>query len=131
MSSRKARIKDIALLAGVSIGTVDRVIHNRGEVAEKTLQKVQRILKETNYSPNVMAQVLKSKKRFNIVSLLPEPTENNPFWQRHPLGMEKAVNELDPFPVTLTQVTFDMQNEEDFQDKAAAVLELMPDGVLL
>jgi len=33
---KKITIKDIAQLAGVSIGTVDRVIHNRGEVSDKT-----------------------------------------------------------------------------------------------
>ncbi|MCX6327133.1 MAG: LacI family DNA-binding transcriptional regulator [Bacteroidia bacterium] len=131
MPQKKARIKDIALLAGVSIGTVDRVIHNRGEVAEKTRVKVRRILKETNYSPNVMAQVLKLKKRFNLVSLLPEPTIDNPFWQKHPLGMMRAVEELDVFPITITQVTFDMQSEEDFQKKAESVFKLKPHGVLL
>ena len=31
--------KEIANLAGVSIGTVDRVIHNRGQVADKTKKK--------------------------------------------------------------------------------------------
>jgi len=131
MPPKKARIKDIAMLAGVSIGTVDRVLHDRGEVAEKTRQKVQRILKETNYSPNVMAQVLKSNKRFHLVSLLPEPTEDNSFWQSHPLGMSRAMEELNPFPVTLSQVTFDMQCEDDFQKKTIAVLNLKPDGVLL
>lgn len=131
MASRKARIKDIARLAGVSIGTIDRVIHNRGEVAEKTKLKVQQILKETNYSPNVMAQVLKSKKRFHLVSLLPEPSEDNSFWKNHPLGMIRAIEELDPFPVTLSQVNFDMQSEDDFQRKTSIVLDLKPDGVLL
>jgi LacI family transcriptional regulator len=82
MPQRKTRIKDIALLAGVSIGTVDRVIHERGEVAEKTRQKVQKLLKESNYSPNVIAQVLKSKRKFHLVSLLPEPTENNSFLEK-------------------------------------------------
>jgi LacI family transcriptional regulator len=131
MPTRKARIKDIARLAGVSIGTIDRVLHNRGEVAEETRLKVQRILKETNYSPNVMAQVLKLKKRFHLVSLLPEPTEDNSFWQKHALGMTRAVEELDPFPVSLTQVTFDILDEYDFQKKSISVLNLKPDGVLL
>ena len=131
MSKKKARIKDIAMLAGVSIGTVDRVIHNRGEVAEKTKLKVQQILKETDYSPNLMAQVLKSKKRFHLVSLLPAPSEDNSFWEKHPLGMIRAIEELDPFPVTLSQVNFDLQDEDDFQKKAARVLDLKPDGVLL
>jgi LacI family transcriptional regulator len=131
MPPKKARIKDIAKLAGVSIGTVDRVLHDRGEVAEKTRERVQRILKETNYSPNVMAQVLKSKKKYHLVSLLPEPTEINPFWQKHPIGIKRAIEELDPFPVTLTKVNFDMQSEEDFQKKTAIVMDLKPDGVLL
>ncbi len=131
MPSKKARIKDIARLAGVSIGTVDRVIHERGEVSEKTRQKVQAILNETHYSPNVMAQVLKSKKRFHLLSLLPEPTEVNSFWKKHPLGMIRAVKELDPFPVTLSQITFDMQNEEDFQKKTETIFDLKPDGVLM
>lgn len=131
MPPKKARIKDIAKLAGVSIGTVDRVLHDRGEVAEKTRVKVERILKETKYSPNVMAQVLKSKKRYHLVSLLPEPTAVNSFWQKHSVGMARALDELDPFPVILTQVTFDMQDEVDFQVKTATVLNLKPDGVLL
>ncbi|HUX57183.1 MAG TPA: LacI family DNA-binding transcriptional regulator [Bacteroidales bacterium] len=131
MSPRKARIKDIAMLAGVSIGTVDRVLHNRGEVAEKTKLKIQQILKETNYSPNLMAQVLKSKKRFHLVSLLPDPTEGNSFWDKHPLGMTRAIKELDLFPVTLSQVTFNLLSEDDFQKKTDRVLDLKPDGVIL
>jgi LacI family transcriptional regulator len=131
MPSKKARIKDIAALAGVSIGTVDRVLHERGEVAEKTKQRIQKILEETNYSPNVMAQVLKSKKRFHLVSLLPEPTKDNTFWEKHPIGMIRAIEELNPFPVTLSQITFDISNEDDFQKKTDKVLNLYPDGVLL
>lgn len=131
MTPKKSRIKDIARMAGVSIGTVDRVIHDRGEVAEKTRLKIQRILKETNYSPNVMAQALKSKKRFHLVSLLPSPSEDNSFWKKHPLGMIRAIEELNTFPVTLSQVTFDMQSEDDFQKKTSTVLDLKPDGVLL
>jgi LacI family transcriptional regulator len=131
MAPKKARLKDIAILSGVSIGTIDRVLHNRGEVAEKTRLKVQKILKETNYSPNVMAQVLKSKKRFHLVSLLPDPEKDNSFWQKHSIGMTRAVEDLDPFPVSLSQITFDMQSETDFQQKSNIVLKLKPDGILL
>jgi LacI family transcriptional regulator len=131
MIPRKARIKDIARLAGVSIGTVDRVLHERGEVAVKTRDKVKQILKETNYSPNVMAQVLKSRRGYHLVSLLPEPSGDNLFWYKHPIGIRRAIEELDLFHLTLTEVTFDMFNERDFQRKAEIVLNLKPDGVLL
>jgi LacI family transcriptional regulator len=129
MPPRVTRIKDIAKMAGVSIGTVDRVIHNRGEVSEKTKLKIQQILKETNYSPNVMAQVLKSSKRYLVVSLLPEPTEINSFWLKHSTGMNRVLEE--PYPLTLNQVTFDLQSDKDFKKKTSIVLSLKPDGVIL
>jgi LacI family transcriptional regulator len=131
MPPKKARIKDIAILAGVSIGTVDRVLHERGEVAEKTRDKVMRIAKDLDYSPNFIARALKTKKRLNLVSLLPEVTEDNSFWIKHPQGMERAINELDPFPVNLSQITFDLLDEKDFQKKAGHVLNLHPDGIIL
>jgi LacI family transcriptional regulator len=131
MAPEKTRLKDIAKLAGVSIGTVDRVLHNRGEVAEQTLEKVRQILRETNYSPDVLARGLKSRKVYNLVSLLPEPSMDNAFWNKHPAGINKAIEELDLFRVKLTQVTFDMFNENDFEKKAGSVLSLEPDGVLL
>ena len=131
MISGKTRIKDIARLAGVSIGTVDRVLHERGEVAVKTRDKVKQILKETNYSPNVVARVLKSPKGYHLASLLPEPSKDNSFWEKHAAGIGMAIEELELFNVNLTQITFDMFNEKDFQRKAESLLSLKPDGVLL
>jgi LacI family transcriptional regulator len=131
MPAKKARIKDIALLAGVSIGTVDRVLHSRGEVAERTSEKILRIAKDLDSSPNFIAQALKTKRRLNLVSLLPEPTEENAFWNKHPLGIQRAMRELDPFPVNLVQVTFDLLDEVDFQKKTVEVMNLQPDGVIL
>ncbi len=131
MFSKKARLKDIAILSGVSIGTVDRVIHNRGQVAEKTREKVLKIAKELNYTPNIMARALKTRKGINIISLLPFPTEENSFWVKHPEGMEKAMSELEQFPVTLTQFTFDLNNEKSFQEKTREVIKRHFDGIIL
>ena len=50
MPGKTVRIKDIALKAGVSIGTVDRVLHNRGEVKAATKEKVLAIAKKLNLS---------------------------------------------------------------------------------
>lgn len=131
MTPRKARIKDIAQLAGVSIGTVDRVLHNRGEVADLTKDKVLKIAKDLKYTPNFIAQALKAKKRLKIISLLPEPTEDNAFWHKHPEGIKRAITALSPFPVIPEQLTFDMLCEEDFRNKTLEVLKRKPDGVIL
>jgi LacI family transcriptional regulator len=131
MPSKKARIKDIAARAGVSIGTVDRVLHERGEVAERTRDKIIRIVRDLDYSPNFLARALKTKRKLHLVSLLPEATEENAFWLKHPLGLKRAINELDPFPVKLSQVTFDLLNEKNFQERTVNVFNLRPDGVIL
>ncbi|WP_342589329.1 LacI family DNA-binding transcriptional regulator [Staphylococcus coagulans] len=54
-------ISDIARLAQVSKSTVSRYL-NGGSISEKTRQKIERVVKETGYSPNQFAQSLKAKR---------------------------------------------------------------------
>ena len=56
-----ATIKDIAHLAGVSDTTVSNVIHNRSNVSAETAKRINRIMKEVNYVPNLNARSLNSK----------------------------------------------------------------------
>ena len=51
--TQKIRIKDIAERSGVSVGTVDRVLHNRPNVSRPAREKVEKALKELNYQPNM------------------------------------------------------------------------------
>lgn len=55
--------KEIAARCNVSIGTVDRVLHNRGRVNEQTRQKVLEMAKALNYTPNRVAQGLAVRKK--------------------------------------------------------------------
>lgn len=64
MEDQNYTIKDIARMAGVSAGTVDRVLHNRGDVSPKSKAKVQKVLDEIHYQPNVFAIGLAAKKIF-------------------------------------------------------------------
>ena len=66
MEDQNYTIKDIAQMAGVSAGTVDRVLHNRGDVSQKSKEKVQKVLDEINYQPNVFAIGLAAKKKYTI-----------------------------------------------------------------
>ena len=56
--TERIRIKDIAALSGVSVGTVDRVLHNRPNVSKPAREKVEKALKEMNYQPNMYASAL-------------------------------------------------------------------------
>jgi LacI family transcriptional regulator len=127
---RQIRIKDIAEKAGVSIGTVDRVLHNRGEVSAETKEKVLTIAREMHYQPNIVAQALTAKKQYHLAALLPRGGNDNVFWMSHPQGIEKAVKELQPFFVDVRFFFFELHNEADFVAKTQEILEYNPEGVI-
>jgi len=56
--AEKARVHDIARLANVSIGTVDRALHDRKEINFETRQRILRIAHELGYKPNLAARLL-------------------------------------------------------------------------
>lgn len=51
-------IKEVAQAAGVSTQTVSRVLNNRPDVAPETFERVQRIISDTGYAPNMLARSL-------------------------------------------------------------------------
>jgi len=66
-----ATIKEIAALAGVSRGTVDRVLNNRGSVNAETEKKIKEIAERLNYQPNKAGIMLAAqKKNFKIGIIL-------------------------------------------------------------
>ena len=56
----RATIKMIAERAGVSIGTVDRVLHDRPYVKAEVRERVLAVMAELDYRPNRMARDRKS-----------------------------------------------------------------------
>ena len=128
---RNIRILDIAEKVGVSIGTVDRVLHDRGEVSVETKEKILQIIKEYNYRPNILASSLASKKVITLASLTPWFPDKTVFWSKPQEGIEKAVAQLQQYGVKLEQFSFKMEDPETFNKEAAKIIELLPDGVLL
>ena len=66
----RATIKMIAERAGVSIGTVDRVLHNRPYVKPEVRERVLQVMEELDYHPNRMASALAlsgTSRRFAVV----------------------------------------------------------------
>ncbi len=64
-------IKDVAKLAGVSITTVSRVMNNRPGVVPEVKDRIERIIRETGYRPNLLARELITKKTKTIGIILP------------------------------------------------------------
>ncbi len=127
----KVRIKDIAKEAGVSVGTVDRVLHNRGEVKASTKEKILKIADKMNYKPNIAAKVLKSSTSYKIAILMPLPEGDNQYWSKHPIGIDNSLESVYPFTVHTRFFQFEIHNEIDFNLKAASIIDWKPDGVIM
>ena len=126
----KVRIKDIADRAGVSIGTVDRVIHNRGEVSGKTHEKVMGILSDMHYEPDILARTLASRNPMRVAVLIPYHTPENWFWQEPLNGINDAVAELNHFRIELKEFLYDQFSKDDFVKRSEEVIECKPDAVI-
>lgn len=124
------RIRDIAELANVSAGTVDRVLHNRPGVKKETREEILKILEEINYSPNLMAKTLASKKTTTFAILIPGSKSANSYWTQPILGIQQAANELSKFRTVVDIYTFDDYDQKSFTNMANRILNEKPKGVV-
>ncbi|WKK56887.1 LacI family DNA-binding transcriptional regulator [Sphingobacterium sp. BN32] len=124
-------VKEIARRANVSIATVDRVLHNRVGVALKTKEKIESIIKDMDYKPNILAKRLASKRVHRFAVLMPRECVETDYWRAPLLGIQSALNELGDFGVELTYFLFDRQDAEDFKEMSESVLENAIDAVIV
>lgn len=124
----KVRIIDIAKKAGVSVGTVDRIIHQRGKCSDKAIEKVKQAIDEMGYEPDMSARNLALKKVLHFVCLMPDPTAEK-YWYRPIAGMEKAIKELAFFKVKVDIIHFSIC-ASSFREAYHKVLDMRVDGVV-
>ncbi len=130
MSFKNVRIKDIARLAGVSVGTVDRVLHNRGKVSPEALDKIMRVLNTTGYKPNLLARTLGSNKTFHIVALIPNPALDE-YWGHSNQGIIAAQKEWSQYHIKVTTYYYDLYKPDSFQSASKELLATAPDAILI
>lgn len=91
-----ATIKDIAKKAGVSVTTVSKVINGYPDIAHKTRERVQEVIRECNYQPNSTARSLSTRESRTIGVFFnydPGKGIHNIFFQEIIYGLEKALGE--------------------------------------
>lgn len=102
-----ATIKEIAALAGVSRGTVDRVLNDRGAVNPETAERIRKIAKELDYKPNRAGLVLAAqKKKLKLGVIL--FSSGNTFFQDVLSGIDEKAEELAGYNCTVItkQISF-------------------------
>ena len=123
-------IKDIAELAGVSKGTVDRVLHKRGKVSQHALQKINSILDEIGYQPNMMARNLKKNRAYTIGILIPDPAID-PYWNPCIDGITDALTARANFTIHTAFFYYNPEVATSLMDAYDKLSEVEIDAVLM
>ncbi len=126
----KIRIKDIAERAGVSVGTVDRVLHNRPNVSKPAREKVEKALKEMKYQPNVYASALAYNKSYVFNMLIPQH-ESEAYWEEIEQGVKKAIEVRRDFHIDVKIMYYERFNKQSFIERSQECLESKPNGVII
>jgi len=130
MDTTKIRIKDIAERAGVSVGTVDRVLHERPNVSPKALEKVKKALEEMDYKPNMYASALAYNKSYNFFMVLPKH-ESEAYWEEIEEGAGTACDRFRDFRVSNKVMYYNRFDTDTFSQTMIEVLKEQPDGVVV
>lgn len=124
------RIKDIAALSGVSTGTVDRILHKRGKVSEEAQRKVEKVLKEIDYHPNLIARSLALKKTYRFAALIPSFAKGE-YWDKLCEGIDKAAKELFSYNVEVEKLYFNQYDRSSFDALIPGLEEADCQGVVI
>ena len=127
-----ATIKEIARLAGVSRGTVDRVLNNRGAVSQETADKIRGIANAIHYSPNRAGKTLAAKKKqLKFGFILFSSTSSNPFFLDVVRGIEDRAEALKEFDATV-EIRYAVIDNPDLQVQLIdELLQLGIDGLAI
>lgn len=121
-------IRDIAESLGVSIGTVDRALHNRPGINQKTRSRILEQAKAMGYRPNLAARFLSSRKQLKVGVNL--PAEIASFFDLVRDGIVEAVRAVETSDVKLVHRTYPGLGEGEKEALAEAV-ESDLDGLIM
>lgn len=130
MKNTVVTISDVAKAAGVTSGTVDRVLHDRGEVSEKTREKVLKVVEELGYQPNVYAAMLAKNRSHDIAVILPG-FKTGDFWELTHGGVEQARTYAGRFSVNIKEMFYDQYDVDSFLSACREVIASRCSGVII
>jgi len=124
-------IHEIARLAGVTIGTVDRVLNKRGRVSDATRERIEAIIEKYNFTPNPIAQRLKRNQHYRFCAFIPNRKQDAGYWEQIIAGIERSAGEIKTLGTETEIIEFDRYDPAAFQQITDLVKTRKPDGLLL
>ena len=130
VSNSAPTIFDVARIAGVSRGTVDRVVYGRGRVSPKTKEKVQKAIETLGYTPNPNASSLAKKKEYFFACLIPSYSKGD-YWEEISNGFIEGAAAVKYGSVILNIHHYDQTDVESFISASREILVSNPSGVIM
>ena len=127
---RKIRIKDIAKMAGVSAGTVDRILHDRGNVSESARISVEEVLKKVHYKPNIHISGLSLKRKYKVVITTPNIMKGE-YWESIHSGISHALEEFENIRVQCLVYTYNQYDIYSCKEVHEQVGQIDADAVII
>lgn len=128
--SKKIRIKDIAQLAGVSPGTVDRVLHNRGNVSPAARKAIDAVLKQVGYQPNIHLSGISLRRHYKIVVSIPEVRKGE-YWENTYKGIMRAVHVYENIRIECKFMYYNQFDLYSCRNTFEQITQQKPDGVII
>lgn len=108
--AKRASIKDVAAFAGVSLGSVSRVLNKAGNVGDEVRARVERAMRELDYSPDQTAQALRSRSSRTVGCMFTDVA--NPLYARLYQTFETKLHQAG-YMVLLANSLNDLQRERE------------------
>lgn len=128
--AKQVKIKEIAEMAGVSAGTVDRVLHKRGKVSQASQEAVERVLEEVGYRYNIHTSAISFRKTFNIAVTIPNVNDGE-YWDYIRKGINHALDEYFDIKLKCNFYHYDQFDHLSCLEVYNEVLEADPDAVII
>ncbi|MDO5547085.1 MAG: LacI family DNA-binding transcriptional regulator [Eubacteriales bacterium] len=124
----KITMKQIAEIAGVHRSTVDKVIHGRPGVSDDVRQKVQKIIDEVGYKPNMIGMALKSQSKVFRLAIILLEVDAMPYLRE---GIEHGAEEFRDFNVEMLYHTCKFSEPEEQARLVREAVQKGCDGIIL
>jgi len=117
-------------MAGVSPGTVDRVLHNRGDVSLSSRERVEEALRKMNYRPNIHVSAISMKKKYRFVVTMPEFGKGE-YWELIENGIRRAMDEYAGLDIEFLFFYYDQFDLYSCRRTFEQVIAQEPDAVII
>ncbi len=123
-------IKELSQILSVSPGTIDRVIHNRGRVSDKTATRVRECLEKYNYVANTNGQALATIRKKHSVAVI-TCTKNIYFDKIMQKGLTDNYNILTSLGVEIHNLGYSVRTEDEISKLLQKAISLNVDALII